>query len=113
MRIEATHEADIVCRDIIGEAYEAYEAAYEQNPDGMFSGGDELWVRIEGVLARKGTLDLCTTGSEDGEAQTVLEEVFEEACRAADEDGRIASPSEYVDYKALWERICEVIGVSV
>lgn len=106
MQIEATHETDIVCKDLIGEAYEAY-------PDGMFSGIDELWVRVEEALDRKGALDLCTTGSEDSEAQTVLEEVFEEASRAALEDGHTGFASEYVDYKQLWERLCAVIGVSV
>jgi hypothetical protein len=58
-------------------------------------------------------VDLSTLGGEDITAMTTLEEVFEEACRSANEDGKVAPPYEYVDYKRLWERVCAVIGVSV
>lgn len=107
MQIEATHEADIVCKDLIGESYEA------AGPDRLFSGIDALWEKIEEALDRKGALDLCTTGAEDSEAEGVLREVFEGACQTADEEGGVAFASEYVDYQQLWERVCAVIGVSV
>lgn len=111
MQVEATHETDIICKGLIGEAYEEAYKAYPA--DGMFSGIDKLWEKVEEALDRKGALDLCTTGAEDSEAHDILAEVFEEACRAALEDGHTDLASEYVDYKALWERVCAVIGVSV
>lgn len=111
MQIETSRDADRECKDLIGEAYEAaYAAGW---PDEMFSGGDELWEKIEEVLARKGTLDLCTTGAEDSQAEDIFKEVFEEASRAALEDGHVDFASEYVDYQRLWERMCAVLGVSV
>lgn len=111
MQVETTHETDIVCKDLIGEAY---EAAHNWFPGfAGFGGINKLWVRVEEALARKGALGLCTTGTEDSFAQDILKEVFEEACRTAEEDGKIAPASEYVDYQQLWERLCAVLGVAV
>lgn len=108
MQIEPTNDADIVCKDLIGETY---EAVYKEH--GGFSGLDALWEKIEKALARKDALNLCTTRAEDNEAMGILEEVFEGACLTAQEEGHVASPAEYVDYKALWERLMVVIQVSV
>ena len=98
MQIEPTNDADRECKDLIGEAYEDL---------------DELWNQVQEVLGRKGSLDLCTTGSEDSQAEDIFKEVFEEASQAALEDGHIDFASEYVDYQRLWGRICGVLGVSV
>jgi len=111
MQVETTSDADRECKDLIGEAY---EAAYKQYPDfGGFSGLDDLWDKVQEVLDRKGTLDLCTTGAEDSEAQDILEEVFGEACQTAKEEDSPTYAFEYVDYQKLWERICAVLEVSV
>ena len=98
MQIEPTRETDRVCKDLIGEGYKDL---------------DDLWDKVQEVLARKGALDLCTTRVEDNQAMDILEEVFEEACRTANEERFPTLASEYVDYKRLWERLCDVLGVKV
>lgn len=111
MQIETTSDADRECKNLIGEAY---EAAYKQYPNFEgFSGLDDLWNRVQEVLARPGLLDLCTVKSEDYRAMDLLKEVFEEASRATEEDGHVVPAYEYADYQQLWERLCEVIGVKV
>ena len=104
MQIEPTNKTDTVCKDMIGEAYPGSAG---------FSGPGDLWDNVQMALAPKGALDLCTTRAEDNKAMDILEEVFEKAEWATQEDGRIAFASTYVDYKRLWERICAVIGVTV
>lgn len=107
MNIETTAEADVVCKDLIGEAY---EAAYAHAPhDGMFSGIDAAWGKIQAALK----FDLSTTGDEDNKATNLLEEVFEEACRTAVEADCPDLGADFVDYKRLWERLCAVLEVAV
>jgi hypothetical protein len=111
VQIETSSDVDRECKDLIGEAY---EAAHNRFPDfAGFSGIDALWDRVQEVLGRKGSLEICTTGTEDSEARGILGEVFEEASRAALEDGHVDFASEYMDYQMLWERLTTVLKVSV
>ena len=98
MNVSTTSEADVVCKDLIGEAY---EATYER-PD-----LDALWINVEDALK----FDFGTTREEDRKGMAILEEVFEEAC--LDHPPHVAPglASEDVDYQRLWERLCEVLGV--
>ena len=98
MNISTTSEADVVCKELIGEARVR-----------LMPNLDALWEKVEDALK----FDLSTTKEEDRKGMTILEEVFEEACRAAAEDGIHGCDSDYVDYKRLWERLCEVLKVNV
>lgn len=98
MQIETTNDTDRECKDLIGEGYTDL---------------DELWDKVQAVLDRKGTLDLCTTGAEDSKAEDLLKEVFEAACHTAAEERFPTLASEYVDYSQLWERLCTVLKVKV
>lgn len=107
MKVEVTRKTERMCKDLIGQAY---EAAHNQFPtEGLFSGLDALWEEVEAALK----MDITTTGGEDNQAMDILAEVFEEACQIADEDGDPDFASTYVDYQRLWERLCEVLGVAV
>ena len=99
MNVSTTKEADVMCKDLICQEVPAWG----------FPDLDALWVKVEDALK----FDFSTTKEEDLKGMTILKEVFEEACWAALEDGDPDFASTYVDYKRLWERLCEVLGVEV
>ena len=62
-------------------------------------------------------MQISTTGDEDRKAQTILEDALDAAYTAGRDDAgnytRNFGSSSAVDAHSLWERLCDVLGVSV